>query len=129
MDTSHFEMQNRLWYTMLFKDENFTDAVIKRYQKLRKSYLSEEYLNQYIEDVKAYLGDAIERNYEKWGYSFEEPYDLLTPADRNLRNYDEVMEQLKEFIHVRGEWMDENIEILRQYSAASKVKKFNEHTE
>ena len=102
---------------------------IKRYQKLRKSYLSEEYLNQYIEDVKAYLGDAIERNYEKWGYSFEEPYDLLTPADRNLRNYDEVMEQLKEFIHVRGEWMDENIEILRQYSAASKVKKFNEHTE
>ena len=33
---------------------------------------------------------------------------------------------MKKFIKERGEWMDDNIESLRQYSAPSKIKKFNE---
>lgn len=129
IDTYNFKMMNVLWYTMLVKDEDFTDALIKRYKELRKSYFSEEYLYQYMEDVELYLGDAIDRNYEKWGYSFGKESDLLIPEDRNPRSYEETLNQMRDFIHVRGEWMDENIEALRQYSAESKVKKYNENTE
>ena len=32
---------------------------------------------------------------------------------------------MKRFCKERGQWMDENIEILRQYSHSSKNKKFN----
>ena len=38
---------------------------------------------------------------------------------------DEAIEQIKGFIRERGEWLDEYIEVLRQYSHESKNKKFN----
>ena len=127
MPADHFEMQNCLWYFMLFKDEDFTDRIISRYRELRKTYLSDEYLNNYIDETIAYLGDAIDRNYEVWGYTFGEEYDLFTPADRNPRDYETAVADMKEFIAVRSKYMDENIETLRQYSAESKIKKFNEN--
>ena len=108
-------------------DEDFTDALIKRYRELRGTFLSEEYLNDYIDSCIDYLGPAIERNFEKWGYTFEEENDVLSPTWRNPRSYDEAIESLKSFIAERGEWMDENIESLRQYSAESKIKKFVEN--
>lgn len=124
---NHFEMQNCLWYFMLCKDEGFTSRCVERYRQLRKTYFNEDYLNHYIDDTVAYLGDAIKRNYEKWGYTFGEEQDMLKPTDRNPRTYEESIEDMKEFISIRGAWMDENIETLKQYSAASKVKKFNEN--
>lgn len=124
---NHFEMQNCLWYFMLMKDEHFTERCVKRYRELRKTYFDEEYLNDYIDSVVAYLGPAIDRNYEKWGYFFGEEHDLLSPTERNPRSYEESIVQMKQFIAQRGAWMDENIETLKQYSAVSKVKKFNEH--
>ena len=127
MPADHFEMQNCLWYFMLFKDEDFTDRIISRYRELRKTYLSDEYLNNYIDETIAYLGDAIDRNYEVWGYTFGEEYDLFTPADRNPRDYETAVADMKEFIAVRSKYMDENIETLRQYSTESKIKKFNEN--
>ncbi len=120
-----FKFQEGIWYFMLLKDEKFTEKVISRYKYLRKNVLSDEYLLSYIDDVSAYLGDAINRNYEKWGYSFDEKHDYLVPKERNVRSYDEAIKQMKDFIIKRGEWLDKNIETLRQYSHESKVKKFN----
>lgn len=127
-ETHDFEIQNRLWFKMLTRDRKFIEKVISRYRELRKGPLSEEYLMKFIDDTVSYLGPAIGRNYEKWGYSFGDD-TLLRPAQRNLHSYDEAVAQLKNFIKERGKWMDDNIESLRQYSAESKVKKFNEVTE
>ena len=129
MQVQHFEMQNKLWFTMLTKDEDFTDRLIERYRQLRKTCLSEEYLLNYIDEVIDYLGPAIDRNYEKWGYAYGEGSTLLQPAERNLHSYEEAIVQLKDFILARGRWMDENIEALKQYSADSKVKQYNEVTD
>ena len=112
---------------MLMKDEDFTNKVVSRYRQLRETVFDEEYLDRYIDDVVEYLGGAIERNYEKWGYTFEPEYDLLIPAERNPRSYEEAIAEMKTFLQNRIKWMDENIETLRQYSAESKVKKFNEN--
>ena len=128
VDRKIFTLQECLWYFMMIKDEDFTDALIARYRKLRETYFSEAYLNNYIDETIAYLGPAIDRNFEKWGYSFTSDHNQLYPIDRNLRSYDEAVAQLKGFIAERGSWMDENIEILRQYSAPSKTKLFKEHT-
>ena len=119
-----FQMQNVVWYFMLMKDESFTESIIDRYRELRKTYLSEEYLLSYIDDVVAYLGPAVERNFEVWGYTFED-YRPLNPDSRNPDSYEEAVEQLKEFCRERGEWMDENIEALCQYSHPSGNKKYN----
>lgn len=127
IDPYHFEMEVDLWYNMLVKDEDFISAIIDRYYELRKTYFSEAYLMGYIDDTVKYLGDAIDRNFEKWGYSFEEEADLLIPSERNPRSYEEAITEMKTFLQERLLWMDDNIEALRQYSAESKVKKFNEN--
>lgn len=120
-----FIFQDAVWFNMLIKDEDFVEEIIDRYRELRKGVLSEEYLYSYIDSVQAYLGDAVQRNYKVWGYTFGEDYDVFYPKNRNPRNYQQAVDYYKKMIHERGEWMDSNIESLRQYSAESKVKKFN----
>lgn len=120
-----FEMHEAVWFNMLIKDEEFVEAVIARYRELRKGVLSEDNLYSNIDRIQTYLGGAIDRNYDVWGYSFNEEKDYLKPASRNPRNYSQAIKFMKAHIHKRGIWLDENIESLRQYSAESKVKKFN----
>lgn len=122
-----FEMDNRLWFSMLLKSDYFTDLCIERYKELRETILSDEYLDTYINETIDYLGDAVDRNFERWGSSFDE--ELLYPTDRNIHSFNEAVEQLKGYIAERTVWMDENIETLRQYSAESKTKKYSEGTE
>ena len=114
---------------MLVKDEKFIERIIFRYKKLRKTVLSEEYILKYIDNTVNYLGDAIDRNYKVWGYSFEpENLDLmnrLEPIERNIRSYEEAINQLKTTIINRGRWLDENIDTLLQYCHESRTKKFN----
>ena len=108
---------------MLMKDEHFTQRIIDRYKYLRKNYLSDEYLLKYIDDIVYYLGDAINRNFEVWGYTFDQ--NTLTPIERNPKNYEEAINQLKQHIIERGKFLDEKIETIKQFSHESKVKKFN----
>ena len=119
----HLELQNNLWYYMLTKDEYFNKKILRRYEELRTSYLSEEYLNQYIDEVVTYLGPAIERNFDRWGYTLS--MNMIQPPERNPRSHQAAVEQMKDFIHTRGQWLDEHLEIILQYSHESKVKKFN----
>ena len=110
---------------MFMKDEYFTQRIIDRYHYLRKNYLNEEYLLNYIDDIVEYLGPAIDRNFEVWGYTFEQDKGLLQPIDRNVTSYEEAIKQLKEHIINRGRFLDENIDTIKQFSSESKVKKFN----
>lgn len=120
-----FMMKNKSWFQMLLKDEYFTNRVIKRYRTLRQTILSEEYLYKYIDETIQYLGPAIERNYVRWGDSFTDEKNLYTDVERNAHSYQEAIEDLKEAIHKRGEWLDKNIETIKQFSHESKVKKYN----
>ncbi|MBC8569562.1 CotH kinase family protein [Zongyangia hominis] len=128
-DGTGFVLQNRIWYFMLTKDKGFIDRVVMRYHELRKGLLSEENLMQYIDGTIEYLGPAVERNFSIWGYTFDPEqmnrWSVLKPVGRNLTSYDEAVSQLKGFLKKRGDWMDENIETLYQYSHDSKNKKFN----
>ena len=126
MPTDEFRLNSGLWSQMLFMDNEFTDTVIERYLELRKTVFSEEYLFGFIDDTVEYLKPAIERNYERWGYTLKKEHDLLHPTERNPRTYEEAVIQLKDFLTKRIAFMDENIESLRQFSAESKTKKYNE---
>lgn len=124
LEEQYFEFVKNLWYEMLIRDPEFVDAIIRRYKNLRKSYLSEKYLYKYIDDTVLYLGDAIDRNFSIWGYTFDKNYNDF-PAFYMPEDHDDAVRQLKEAIHLRGEWMDKNIDNLRFYSHESKNKKFN----
>jgi len=125
-----FSLQNSMWYSYLFKDKEFVDQVVQRYYELRESYFNEEYLMTYIDETIAYLGPAIDRNYEKWGYSFQsiyngKSYDYLFPEERNPRSYDEAVAQMKNCISERIVHMDANIERLYTLCHDSLNKNYN----
>ncbi len=120
-----FFLQNRLWYWMLMKDEDFTSRVIHRYRTLRKGLLSQQALDDYVDETVAFLAPALARNDARWG-DVSTQANLLVPADRNLDSRAAAEGQLKGYLHNRGQWLDEHIDTLRQYSAGSRVKQYNE---
>lgn len=124
--TSGFAMFGTLWFTRIIQDEDFTDAIVKRYRELREGVLSDEYLNDFIDETIEWLGPAVDRNFEKWGYSFEKSADRLKPHYRNPRSYEEAVRKMRKCLNERLIWMDSNIESLRQYSAASKTHESHE---
>lgn len=118
-----FDMPNTLWFDMLTRDPAFIDRVIDRYRILRKGVLSENYLMQYVDDTVAFLGDAVDRNFSVWGYTFEPSEDLLE-KDRRIGSYKAAVRQLKDFIRDRGDYLDRSIEDLRQFSHESVNKQY-----
>ena len=112
------------WYFMLIKDEEFVDKVLKRYKELRSTYFNDDYLFEYIDDTLDYLGPAVERNNKRWAASFTE-WQPLVPKERNLKTHEEAVDQLKTWLHERGEWLDENIHTLNQYCHPSRNKNYN----
>ena len=98
------EMPKNMIYYYLCGSDVFTRLCRLRYQELRKTHLSEEYLLSSIGDCRAYLGGGIERNYARWYRSGEE-----TRYDRRRGTVEEEFEKLEEHVIERGQWMDENI--------------------
>ena len=127
-DEANFTMLDIPVFDALVKEKDFIDAVVSRYRILRKNILSREYVENYIDDTNLWLGKAVNRNYEKWGYVFDlSNYDrtnYLTPIDRNYTSHEESVEQLKDYLKRRGRWLDRNITSLYQYTHESR--KINE---
>ncbi|WP_017415372.1 CotH kinase family protein [Clostridium tunisiense] len=119
-----FTMINSPLFNALIKDEKFVTAVIKRYKELRKETLSEAYLLSYIDETNQWLGSSVDRNYKVWGYVFDlsnyNHMNYLTPVERNYTSYEQSVKQLKDFLVARGNWLDEHINTLYQYSHESK---------
>jgi hypothetical protein len=106
------------WFNRLIQDRAFTEKVIARYKELRGGVLREEALLAQIDDYVLALGDAIDRNFEIWGYTFYEGM-LSNDAQGNSRDpgsYEEAIAQLKDCIRQRGEFLDNNIQYLYQYA-------------
>jgi|LGOV01.1.fsa_nt_gb hypothetical protein len=109
-----FQVNGSNWFNRLLEDRGFVDKVIKRYDELRNGILSTEKINSHIDDDVIILGEAINRNYEVWGYTFNEKM-LSSDSEGNVRdpkNYDEAIVLLKESINKRLGFLDENIDSL-----------------
>lgn len=124
--TEDYNVQNCIWFEFITKDDYINKRIIKRYKELRKGILSDEYLESYINDTIEYLGPAIDRNFDKWGYTFDSN-ELLKPVDRNIHSYYDAVNELRSALENRAHSMDENIESILQYSADSKIKKYIEN--
>jgi len=134
MPVDEFYLNGRSWFDRLFMSPYFTEKVINRWNILRQGDLSEDRLVNYMDEVVVWLGSAIDRNFDVWGYSFdytnvpdahrfprpEERAAGLTEADLNPSSFEEAMDQKRNFMIERGRWMDDHIEMLRQYSHPSR---------
>ena len=100
------------WFDKLWQDENFRKHVCERYGQLRKTTLSDEHIADKIASYQEKLGDAVDRNFKVWGYSFDE--NLLVGTDkegtsRDIGSYEEAMKQLTDTIRERLAYLDKEL--------------------
>jgi hypothetical protein len=109
-----FVIADNNWFARLTEDRAFVDAVVKKYHEMRQGVLSTNSLLSYLEQTETYLGDAVQRNFERWPQSLNWVYLGYDEHEnpRDLPSHEAAMEQLKAFIIARGEYLDENIELL-----------------
>ena len=101
------------WFERLWQDKTFREHVCERYRQLRKTTLSAEYIYDKIASYQEELGDAVDRNFKVWGYSFEE--NLLvgknkSGTSRDIGSYEEAMKQLTDTIRERLAYLDKELE-------------------
>lgn len=100
------------WFQRLWQDEAFRERVCERYVQLRKTTLSDEHIAEKIASYQEELGEAVDRNFKVWGYSFKE--NLLAGTSkkgtsRNIRSYEEAMKQLTDTIRERLAYLDKEL--------------------
>lgn len=100
------------WFERLWQDETFRDRVCERYVQLRKTTLSDEHIAEKIASYQEELGEAVDRNYKVWGYSFNENLLVGTNKEgisRDIRSYEEAMKQLTDTIRERLAYLDKEL--------------------
>lgn len=100
------------WFERLWQDEAFRERVCERYVQLRKTTLSDEHIAEKIASYQEELGEAVDRNFKVWGYSFKENLLAGTSKEgtsRNIRSYEEAMKQLTDTIRERLVYLDKEL--------------------
>lgn len=100
------------WFNRLVQDKGFVEKIINRYYELRQGILSDESLIGMVDENIEYLGSAVDRNFDLWGYTFDE---YMLSEDRDPRSFDDAIDMLKDAIVTRGAFLDDNIESLYDY--------------
>ena len=111
-DTDRLFTVENSWFDRLWQDENFREHVYERYRQLRKTTLSDEHIADKIASYQEKLGDAVDRNFKVWEYSFEE--NLLVEKNkfgtsRDIGSYEEAMKQLTDTIRERLAYLDKEL--------------------
>ena len=95
------------WIVRLMQDYSFQDEVHTRYFDLRKTILSEDYINNYIDSIHLLVEDAQERHYERWPIL---GINVGTPeVDYQPDTYDGEIVKFKNWIKKRLSWLDDNM--------------------
>lgn len=93
------------WWHRMNQDPVYWNQVQCRWWDLRSGLLSWETINAQINSNVAYLGEAIDRNFERWDIL----NDYVWPNNFVGGNYPNEINYLKTWLQQRIQWMDENI--------------------
>jgi subtilisin-like proprotein convertase family protein len=95
-----------MFFYKMFGDVAFWDEVRCRWDELRSSILTEEYLFNFIDNQRDSLLEAAKMNFTIWPilgvYVWPNPGPLA-------KTYEDEIDQLKSWIQIRLNWMDANI--------------------
>jgi hypothetical protein len=97
------------WYKQFMQDEVFVSEFIKRYKELRRSTLSTKNVLSLIDENYDLIKESADRNFEKYGYIFEESI-VAKRSDDYPTNFDEAIDRLRYNVKERLEYMDSTID-------------------
>ncbi len=118
--TDYMILPERPWYEKLCTDPLFVRKVCSRYHELRKTILSDEFIEDFVKDSAAFLGNAALRENSRWGPIYKAGFELETQKVqefllvRTRETYEEELTRLTDVEKIHAAWMDENIEFFFQ---------------
>ncbi len=115
-------MPSRPWYERLVKDPLFDQKLVSRYKELRKSILSDRFVEEFVMDADAYLGNAALREHSRWGATYEEECALFVSEvegfdiDRTRKTQDEEVVRLLDAQKIHADFLDDHMgDLLKDY--------------
>lgn len=108
--------QNSPWFDRMLLDPYFCNKLESRYKELRKNVLSDENIENLIDDTVSYLGKAPDREWSRWKHVYyNSTYlkdgtnrhgELIT--NRNSNSHREEIEKIKKTLKQHANWLDKN---------------------
>ena len=83
----------KIWYKITDK---------KRYQELRQDILSNENIDNYVNELYNQISISVENNFERWNIIGQDVW----PNKFNFESYEEEVNYLKNWTIKRLEWLD-----------------------
>ncbi len=107
--TDGWFLQNldKVWIDAFAKDTSITNIFKDRWKYFRKDVFNTQVIDSIIDRKVNYLADARIRNFEQWQILGERLWPNPGPVPET---YEGEIDQLKQWIKERIEWMDANIE-------------------
>ena len=109
-------MHSAPWFKQMLRDPIFTQQIIERYQELRKSVLSDEAIVEEVENLVYHMGPAIERDWNRWGYFYENADYLQGP---DTHTYSQELTRVVNLLQDHAHWLDEHLDSLYQFKDVS----------
>lgn len=94
------------WWKRLMDDSYFRDLAKTRWQMLRQTTLTNAYIHSVIDSLVEHIGDAKERNYQRWPILGQYVW-----PNYNWQNntYADEVDYFEDFLFDRLAWMDYNM--------------------
>lgn len=94
------------WWDRLLEDTTFQNKVKCRWEELKLTVLSTNYLHNYCDSMASYLTEGAGRNFQQW--PILGTYVWPNPGPQPTTYAGEI-DELKNFISARWAWMDQNM--------------------
>ena len=111
--------QNQPWFEKLIQSEEYVNGLEVRYEQMKNSIYSAEYIGNYVDDVSVFLGNAADRDWSRWQNKYGENSVLNVQADeqgyvidRKRSTYEEEVQRLKDFFEIKEHYMADGLKEL-----------------
>ena len=95
-----------LWWQRMMSDPVFVNHLKCRWETMREGAFHQDSLHNWIDVQVGFLGDALDRNFDRWDFIGEEIWIEPFPIPQT---YDEEIVYMKNWINNRLDWIDANI--------------------
>ena len=104
------------WWARLMEDPAYKQSLYERWTELRASSFSTESILTNLSDMVQYLGDAIDRNFDKWPIIGQ----YVWPNENWEFNtsYQQELDYMEDWLVDRLNWMDANITSITGFYSA-----------
>lgn len=106
-DCAGLKTSSNGWIVRLLEDPAFRNTLYSRYLLMRSTYISNNYMNNFIDSVKNLVSEAQVRHYTKW--QILDTNAGPNEVDPQPATYPEHVEKLKNWIQTRLNWLDINM--------------------